>query len=660
MVVDENTYRALVIDSGPIIRMTGLTSLRGKAVDYYTIPAVLTEIRDAKARQHMETLPFEIKTREPTPEGMQAVIDFSRQTGDYQSLSSVDLQVLALHYDLEREGCGSNHIRRTPKRKLGVGRVKSMGGVKEKATEADKAGGDGDTTEEVVQDNTVFFEGTDVDIVESDEEESDEEEEEPSGPKTWAMLVNPTASKPTAGATVTFADQALTVPFGQMNLKDDVAGGQFSDAEDDDDLDPTPIDDEESDDEQYADSDADISDEECDVYILDPEEVEERKRAQEAKHARKAAPTQEVEAELQSAFPSMAASLHVPYEGDDDDASELTPALVAKQQAEDKKQESLKPATNSGKLYNSFRKYGDVVKPKQEKPKEEAAIEEEEAPEAPAAAEEDEWQRDTQSRIIGGTGFSGQGCEVEDDGEGWVTTITDIRKMKSAGRLDPTTAPADLDQKQAKRPAGPPTSQRAACATTDFAMQNVILQMNLELLSVDGIKIRKLKSWVSRCGACFTVYSNESNGGNKRLFCARCGSDMMQRVACSVDSKTGRLRLHLSKKYKTSLRGTKFSLPKAGSNNRFQGDLLLREDQMMMGAWNQKVKKLSGGKSRTSAQSIFGSDLASNVGCHAKLVNSDDLRVGFGRRNPNASTGGRERRGKKKKTGEKACGLRRY
>jgi RNA-binding protein NOB1 len=191
-------------------------------------------------------------------------------------------------------------------------------------------------------------------------------------------------------------------------------------------------------------------------------------------------------------------------------------------------------------------------------------------------------------------------------------------------------------------------------------MQNVILQMNLELLSIDGIKVRKLKSFVTRCGACFKVYtSNESTGPlGKRLFCDKCGSDMMQRIAASVDGKTGRLRLHLSKRYKHNLRGTKFSLPKPGTGDRFKGDLLLREDQLLMGAWNQKVKMSSGGKARATAQSMFGKDLASNMGCNAKAVD-DDIRAGFGRRNPNAAKG-RERRGKRKKTSDKACGLRRY
>lgn len=92
--------------------------------------------------------------------------------------------------------------------------------------------------------------------------------------------------------------------------------------------------------------------------------------------------------------------------------------------------------------------------------------------------------------------------------------------------------------------------------------------------------------------------------------------------------------------------------------NKYEGDLLLAEDQLLYGAWNQKVRM---GKSKSSGQSIFGCDLASDLGCIADLTKRDDIRVGFGRRNPNSTKFGREQRGKKKKNvTEKACGLRRY
>merc|ERR1712137_1293975 len=41
-----------------------------------------------------------------------------------------------------------------------------------------------------------------------------------------------------------------------------------------------------------------------------------------------------------------------------------------------------------------------------------------------------------------------------------------------------------------------------ACCTTDFAMQNVLLQMGIKLLSIDGLQIRNLRNWILRCFAC--------------------------------------------------------------------------------------------------------------------------------------------------------------
>jgi hypothetical protein len=186
------------------------------------------------------------------------------------------------------------------------------------------------------------------------------------------------------------------------------------------------------------------------VYILDPEEVEERKRSEQGSHAPKeAAAAPAIEEELRSEFPSLAASLYVPY--DDNNDRDYTPAELAKQNAEELRRQALLPVSNSGKYYNSFRKYGDLLKPKEAKPKDEADQQgEEETQEVQDTLHEDAWQRDAQSRIIGGTGMSGQGTEVEDDGEGWITSTTEIRKMKAVGRLDPTVSPAVLNENQAK------------------------------------------------------------------------------------------------------------------------------------------------------------------------------------------------------------------
>lgn len=43
------------------------------------------------------------------------------------------------------------------------------------------------------------------------------------------------------------------------------------------------------------------------------------------------------------------------------------------------------------------------------------------------------------------------------------------------------------------------------CMTSDFSMQNVLIQMGLQVLTPDGRRIQKVKKWGMRCTACFHV-----------------------------------------------------------------------------------------------------------------------------------------------------------
>jgi len=43
---------------------------------------------------------------------------------------------------------------------------------------------------------------------------------------------------------------------------------------------------------------------------------------------------------------------------------------------------------------------------------------------------------------------------------------------------------------------------KVGCITTDFSMQNVLLQIGLNLISIDGMKIKKLKQWILKCQTC--------------------------------------------------------------------------------------------------------------------------------------------------------------
>lgn len=113
--------------------------------------------------------------------------------------------------------------------------------------------------------------------------------------------------------------------------------------------------------------------------------------------------------------------------------------------------------------------------------------------------------------------------------------------------------------------------------------------MGLPLLSLDGMAVRRVKQWILRCTACFKTTTEMG-----RLFCPVCGNSGLSRVAFSVDAKTGATRIHLSKNHKVNLRGTKYSIPGVDpSKGRFEGDMLLREDQLLTGIWAQKVRESS-------------------------------------------------------------------
>ncbi|KAI8073242.1 Nin one binding Zn-ribbon like-domain-containing protein [Gongronella butleri] len=111
-----------------------------------------------------------------------------------------------------------------------------------------------------------------------------------------------------------------------------------------------------------------------------------------------------------------------------------------------------------------------------------------------------------------------------------------------------------------------------ACMTNDFAMQNVLLQMNMNLVSTGGHRITKIKNWVLRCHGCFSVTSDM-----ERKFCPKCGGATLTRVSCSTNSN-GTVRYHLKHGHSYNLRGTVFSMPNP-KGGRVHNNIVLREDQ---------------------------------------------------------------------------------
>ncbi|KAK2748981.1 Nin1 binding protein [Myotisia sp. PD_48] len=163
--------------------------------------------------------------------------------------------------------------------------------------------------------------------------------------------------------------------------------------------------------------------------------------------------------------------------------------------------------------------------------------------------------------------------ESDSDPDGWITP-SNMKKRQARDANQPTTS---IESK----------SIQVATITGDFAMQNVLLQMNLNLLSASNMQqIRELKSYILRCHGCFLTTRDMS-----KQFCPRCGQPTLTRVSCSTSSR-GVFKIHLKKNMQWNNRGNVFSVPKpvagtphgkwigqGGGQSGWGNSLILAEDQ---------------------------------------------------------------------------------
>lgn len=166
-------------------------------------------------------------------------------------------------------------------------------------------------------------------------------------------------------------------------------------------------------------------------------------------------------------------------------------------------------------------------------------------------------------------------------------------------------------------------TSRVACVTTDFAMQNTMLQMGFLLLSVDGRRaIRKIKRFALRCQSCALVTTEV-----ERLFCGRCGNASLHRVAFVINRK-GVARAFINPKKKPLLRGTKYPIP-LPRGGRYNKDLILCEDQVDP----VLQKRLQRQREKQNVDVLDPSNFY-NAGAR---FNPHDRKmiVGYGKRNPN-------------------------
>ncbi|CAM6085795.1 unnamed protein product [Calypogeia fissa] len=583
--------KTLVVDANALIG--GGVRLAGIADQFVTVQEVLNEVRDPASRFHLSTLPVTIRCLEPSAEALAAVIKFSRATGDFQSLSSVDLKLIALAYTIEAEVHGVANIRSEPPPLLvtpsstrqkdppGWGTVENpeewedieenepAGEVKTKsrilglkslnidASPSDGAKGspaaassNGSKPDEVID-------GRENDIADASEQAGGSnfppprEDSQPSAvPEDHSTQVNEESvqhvdPEKVSKANPTVPEKNLVSPVGKLNVAEGLDASKG----------------------------VEVGDEGWQRASCRSTRRNFLKR-----EAKRVARKQEAER----------ASSEVPYSVGDEQANVGAVEFSAR-------------STDNAHLSNTC-----STSDTDEVRKNVSFVDD-----AAGSCSEDEGNDPIDQTELSML----EACtEGRDNDASFVDDIasncTDVPSYKSG----------DVESEDSWMVA-PLWKSSVACMTADFAMQNVLLQMGLRLLSTNGMHIRELNKWVLKCQACNHVVSDVG-----RLFCPKCGNGgTLFKVAVTVGQNG---TVHAGRAPRVNLRGTRYSLPMPkGGREGAALNPILREDQL------PKVKK-SGHVDR-SVLSDVNFTTSRDKTAHKLAGVKTAAAVFGGRRNPN-------------------------
>lgn len=151
--------------------------------------------------------------------------------------------------------------------------------------------------------------------------------------------------------------------------------------------------------------------------------------------------------------------------------------------------------------------------------------------------------------------------------DGWITH-SNIKKAKKAleGKVETDIVPP------------------VACMTTDYALQNVLKQLNLQLAALNGCIIKQLRTYILRCYACYKTTSIMT-----KVFCPNCGNKTLKRVAVSLD-ENGKQVIHINTRRPLTSKYKNQSLPRFHGGKHSRNPILF-EDQPMPRQMPSRVAK---------------------------------------------------------------------
>lgn len=464
-----------VVDANAVI--SGGSALSTSAGRLVTVPEVLEEVRDAAARRRLALLPVPVETVDPAPEFVKKVTKFARETGDIQTLSDVDIKIIALAYMLEAEIHGTNHLREHPPplREVNV----------KKLSEAPLPGW-----------------GSNVPNL-----------------KEWEEL-----------------DQ-MSEAGGEVNSR------------------ILPLKDLEN----------------QDIPMSETNSVSEAQEDEACQPSKTDARVAWEEDENNEGWkPAVSRSTHRRY------LRRKARRDALKESGQSLETSSVAPSVDV-----------DEVLP--ENDEFEHDLSSADAPSVPektnACTDGMEHHIENDPEIAGEHLHSDRPVSRDDTDE--CTKELDNLDIKSEIEGGGDAHSADDESSEQSWALRSLSESTVACVTSDYAMQNVILQIGLRLLAPGGMQIRQMHRWVLRCHACSKVTQEVG-----KIFCPKCGNGgTLRKVSVTVGENGITMA---SRRPRITLRGTKFSLPMPqGGRDAITKNPILREDQLPQKVLHPKSKKSS-------------------------------------------------------------------
>ncbi|GLT90894.1 hypothetical protein SLE2022_088090 [Rubroshorea leprosula] len=567
-----------VVDANAVIK--GGERLTSFADKWVTVPEVLAEIRDPVSRHRLAFIPFTIDSMEPSPEALNKVIKFARATGDLQTLSDVDLKLIALTYTLEAQIHGTNHLKDAPppvevvntkklleKDPLGWG--SNVPNLEEWEALEHLADGGSKSNSRILPLKDLNLNGI------------------PSDDRSEAGSVEPIAeahseNQEDVGHGFTrprrYLPKKVEVKVeGKKMVADGIDASQGQSGDNADDWMPA------------------VSRSTHRRYL--------RRKARheyyEALAEKDSQQDTEIGMDEKNLEESNCSAQHLQQNSEGHFGTGISETEMTEGKDGD---EDLSSALEQIKL------------------EEDSLVANQEGEGGPhfnnATRGEDAFGKDAHLPV------KGDNVDAVNGGIDCLEMASQTSEGVDASYTDDISSVQSWTLRSL-------SESTVACVTGDFAMQNVLLQMGLRLLAPDGMQIRQLQRWIWKCHACFTVTAESG-----RIFCPKCGNGGTLRKVSVTVGESGTVLA--ARRPRITLRGTKFSLPlPKGGRDGIAKNLILREDQLPSKFLKQKPKK----KINKQGDDFFMADDIFTHHTDAKKPLQPPMRkalaVFSGKRNPN-------------------------